>query len=75
MGERLLALDPKRRRFVEEYRVDWNAKQAAIRAGYSPKTATSTSRGQRPLRFRCSTSCLLTSPAATSAFTHVFVSL
>jgi phage terminase small subunit len=39
MGEKLLALDPKRRRFVEEYRVDWNAKQAVIRAGYSPKTA------------------------------------
>jgi phage terminase small subunit len=32
-------LDPKRRRFVEEYRLDWNATQAAIRAGYSPKTA------------------------------------
>jgi phage terminase small subunit len=32
-------LDPKRRRFVEEYAVDWNATQAAIRAGYSPKTA------------------------------------
>jgi phage terminase small subunit len=26
-------LDPKRRRFVEEYAVDWNATQAAIRAG------------------------------------------
>ena len=26
-------LDPKRRRFVEEYRLDWNATQAAIRAG------------------------------------------
>jgi phage terminase small subunit len=32
-------LDPKRRRFVEEYRIDWNATQAAIRAGYSRKTA------------------------------------
>jgi phage terminase small subunit len=32
-------LDPKRRRFVEEYAVDWNATQAAIRAGYSAKTA------------------------------------
>jgi len=32
-------LDPKRRRFVEEYRVDWNATQAAIRAGYSPRSA------------------------------------
>jgi phage terminase small subunit len=29
----------KRQRFVEEYLVDFNATQAAIRAGYSPKTA------------------------------------
>jgi phage terminase small subunit len=29
----------KQRRFVEEYLVDLNATQAAIRAGYSPKTA------------------------------------
>ena len=33
MGEKLLALDPKRRRFIEEYRVDWNAKQAAHQGG------------------------------------------
>jgi phage terminase small subunit len=39
MGEKLLALDPKRHRFVEEYRVDWNATQAAIRAGYAPRSA------------------------------------
>ena len=26
-------------RFVEEYLVDVNPKQAAVRAGYSPKTA------------------------------------
>jgi phage terminase small subunit len=32
-------LTPKQARFVEEYLVDLNAKQAAIRAGYSPKTA------------------------------------
>lgn len=30
---------PKRDRFVEEYLVDLNATQAAIRCGYSPKTA------------------------------------
>jgi phage terminase small subunit len=30
---------PKQKRFVEEYLVDLNGKQAAIRAGYSPKTA------------------------------------
>ncbi len=29
----------KQRRFVDEYLVDLNATQAAIRAGYSPKTA------------------------------------
>lgn len=33
--------NPKRDRFVREYLVDLNAKQAAIRAGYSPKTAES----------------------------------
>jgi phage terminase small subunit len=32
-------LTPRQQRFVEEYLVDLNAKQAAIRAGYSPKTA------------------------------------
>jgi len=32
-------LTAKQRRFVEEFPVDWNATQAAIRAGYSPKTA------------------------------------
>ena len=33
-------LNPKQQRFVEEYLTDLNATQAAIRAGYSPKTAT-----------------------------------
>jgi phage terminase small subunit len=32
-------LTPKQARFVEEYLIDLNATQAAIRAGYSPKTA------------------------------------
>jgi phage terminase small subunit len=32
-------LIPRQQRFVEEYVLDLNAKQAAIRAGYSPKTA------------------------------------
>lgn len=32
-------LTPKQERFVEEYLVDLNATQAAIRAGYSPKSA------------------------------------
>lgn len=37
-----------RERFVDEYLVDLNATQAAIRAGYSPKTAYSM--GQRLLK-------------------------
>ena len=32
-------LTPKQQRFVEEYLIDQNATQAAIRAGYSEKTA------------------------------------
>ena len=32
-------LTPKQQLFVDEYLVDLNATQAAIRAGYSPKTA------------------------------------
>jgi phage terminase small subunit len=34
-----MTLTTKQQRFVEEYCVDCNATQAAIRAGYSPKTA------------------------------------
>ncbi len=34
-----VALTAKQKRFVEEYLIDLNATQAAIRAGYSPKTA------------------------------------
>ena len=36
------SLTPKQQRFVEEYLVDLNATQAAIRAGYSKKTAKET---------------------------------
>lgn len=32
-------ISPRRRRFVEEYLVDLNAAQAAIRAGYAPRSA------------------------------------
>ena len=39
----------KQRRFVEEYLIDLNATQAAIRAGYSPDTAEE--QGARLLRF------------------------
>ncbi len=33
------ALNPKQRRFIAEYLIDLNATQAAIRAGYSPRSA------------------------------------
>jgi phage terminase small subunit len=36
-----MALTPKQQRFVQEYLVDSNASQAALRAGYSPNTAES----------------------------------
>lgn len=39
MSKERLQLAPKRLRFVEEYLVDLNGSQAAIRAGYSPGTA------------------------------------
>lgn len=38
MGEEI-TFTPKQQRFIEEYLVDLNATQAAIRAGYSAKTA------------------------------------
>ena len=41
-------MTPKQKRFVEEYLVDLNATQAAIRAGYSERTAYS--QGQRLLK-------------------------
>ena len=34
-----MALTEKQKRFAEEYLIDLNATQAAIRAGYSAKTA------------------------------------
>ncbi len=42
-----VALTARQSRFVDEYTVDFNATQAAIRAGYSEKTARS--QGQRLL--------------------------
>lgn len=41
-------LTPKQQRFVDEYLIDLNATQAAIRAGYSAKTASSI--GEQTLR-------------------------
>lgn len=38
---RTSGLTPKQAKFVEQYLIDLNATQAAIRAGYSPKTARS----------------------------------
>jgi len=43
-----MKLSQKQQRFVDEYLVDLNATQAAIRAGYSKKTAAS--QGERLLR-------------------------
>lgn len=42
-------MTPKQQRFCDEYLVDCNATQAAIRAGYSPKAAKSV--GQRLLTY------------------------
>lgn len=36
-----MSLTPRQQRFVDEYLIDLNATQAAIRAGYSAKTARS----------------------------------
>ena len=35
-------LKPKQQNFIEEYLIDFNGTQAAIRAGYSPKSAAET---------------------------------
>ena len=43
-----MALTARQQRFVDEYLIDLNATQAAIRAGYSAKTAYS--QGQRLLK-------------------------
>ena len=43
-----MSLNDKQRRFVNEYLIDLNATQAAIRAGYSQKTAYS--HGERLLK-------------------------
>jgi phage terminase small subunit len=39
MGDKLLKLTPKKQEFVRQYLIDLNGTQAAIRAGYSEKTA------------------------------------
>ncbi|MGI6225754.1 MAG: terminase small subunit [Peptococcales bacterium] len=45
----MVELSPKQKRFVHEYLIDLNATQAAIRAGYSERTAKSI--GQRLLTY------------------------
>ncbi len=47
-GGRAPGLTARQSQFVEEYLIDLNATQAALRAGYSPKTAYS--QGQRLLK-------------------------
>ncbi|MBF1023486.1 MAG: terminase small subunit, partial [Lachnospiraceae bacterium] len=37
-----MKLTAKRKRFVDEWLIDFNGTQAAIRAGYSEKTAAAT---------------------------------
>jgi phage terminase small subunit len=39
MTDKPKKLTPKQKKFAKEYQKDLNGKQAAIRAGYSPKTA------------------------------------
>ena len=40
MAEEFVPLEPRQQAFVNEYIIDLNGTQAAIRAGYSPATAT-----------------------------------
>jgi hypothetical protein len=49
MGETSLPAEEKRRRFAEEFVIDHNAKQAAIRAGYTSRSAYVT--GSQLLRY------------------------
>ncbi len=65
----MTSLNEKQQRFVEEYLVDLNATQAAIRAGYSEKTARS--QGQRMLTNVGIQKCLSDAQAARSARTMV----
>ena len=39
MRKDLSALTPKQRRWIDEYLIDFNGAAAAVRAGYSPKSA------------------------------------
>lgn len=62
-------LNPKQQRFVDEYLVDLNATQAAIRAGYSKKTAASV--GAENLRKPQVAAAITAAQAARSERTHI----
>jgi hypothetical protein len=63
VNKRRTGLTEKQRRFVEEFCVDFNATQAAIRAGYSAETA------------RTIASRLRTQPAVAAAITQAVAAL
>lgn len=63
-------MNDKQRAFITEYLIDKNATQAAIRAGYSPKTAGS--QGERLLKkaeIRAEIDALIAKHAATAGLT------
>lgn len=62
-------LTPKQKRFVEEYLIDLNATQAAIRAGYSQRTADRI--GPELLGKTCISEAIQAAIAARSARTEV----
>ncbi|MBY0138369.1 terminase small subunit [Paracoccus yeei] len=62
-------LTAKQARFVEEYLIDLNATQAAIRAGYSPRTAEQ--QGSRLLRNAQVAAAATEAQAARSAKTQI----
>jgi phage terminase small subunit len=62
-------LTPKQERFVEEYLIDLNATQAAIRAGYSQRTAASI--GEENLRKPDISAAIQAAKAERSERTHI----
>lgn len=63
------SLTPKQQRFIAEYLVDLNATQAAVRAGYSPRTAEAA--GSRLLRNVKVAAAISEAQAARSARTQI----
>src|SRR5262249_20803101 len=65
---------PRRARFVEEYAVDLCGKQAAIRAGYSPKTAeVQAARMSRLVKVQQAVQAALPARSARTEMTQDFV--